>query len=211
MRRRQSILLAAAILVVAPAVSAQTGAGISEKERAAAVEYLTTMRDQVVKESSTLTEAQWNFKPGPDRWSVGEVVHHLALAENLLFDLQQKQMSGAAATPEQLASAKGKDDMVRKVVPDRTKKFQAPEPLQPANDAKLSGQKAILAAFQERRTKTIDYASKTKDDLRAKVGDSPIGALDGYQWLLFLGGHSERHLAQLREVKADPKFPKASH
>ena len=83
--------------------------------------------------------------------------------------------------------------------------------MQPGKDTKLTGQKAIVAAFRERRGKTIDYASKTKDDLRARVGDSPIGPLDAYQWLLFIAGHSERHLAQLREVKADPKFPKAAH
>jgi hypothetical protein len=209
-KRLQSVLLAAAVLAAAPAASAQTSAGVSEKDRAAAVEYLTTMRDRVLKESSTLSEAQWNFKTAPERWSVGEVVHHLALAETLLFDMQQKQVSGAAATLEQVASVKGKDEMVRKVIPDRTKKFQAPEPLQPGKDTKLTEQKAIVAAFRERRTKTIDYASKTKDDLRARVGDSPVGPLDGYQWLLFIAAHSERHFAQLMEVKADPKFPKAT-
>lgn len=211
MKQLKFVMLAAAALAVAPALSAQSSTGISETERTAAVEYLTTMRDQVLKESSTLTEAQWNFKAGPDRWSVGEVVHHLALAEALLFDLQQKQMTTAAATPEQLASVKGKDAMVRKGVPDRTKRFQAPEPLQPAKDQKLTTQKDIVAAFRERRTKTIDYASKTKDDLRLRVGDSPIGPLDGYQWLVFIAGHSERHLAQLLEVKADPKFPKGAN
>jgi hypothetical protein len=207
-KRREILMFAAAAIALAPALSAQTTAGISDKERAAAIEYLTTMRDQVLKESSTLTEAQWNFKAGPDRWSVGEVVHHLALSEGFLFDLQQKQVSGPAATPEQLASTKGKDDVIRKGVPDRTKKFQAPEPLQPGKDTKLTAQKDILTTFRERRTKTIDYTSKTKDDLRARVGDAPVGPIDAYQWLLFMAAHSERHLAQLREVKADPKFPK---
>ena len=195
-------------LAVASSASAQTGTGISEQDRAAAVEYLTTMRDQVLKESSTLTAAQWNFKAAPDRWSVGDVVHHLALAETLLFDLQQKQASGPAATPEQLAAVKGKEAMIRKGVPDRTKKFQAPEPLQPGKDPQLATQKDILAAFRERRTKTIDYASTTKDDLRNRIGDAPVGPLDAYQWLVFIAAHSERHLAQLREVKADPGFPK---
>ena len=168
------------------------------------------MRDQVLKESSTLTAAQWNFKAAPDRWSVGEVVHHLALAETLLFDMQQKQASGPAATAEQLAGTKGKEAMIRSAIPDRTKKFQAPEPLQPAKDSTLTTQKDILAAFRDRRTKTIDYASQTKDDLRSRVGDSPAGPMDAYQWLLFMAAHSERHLAQLREVKADPNFPKGT-
>ena len=33
--------------------------------------------------------------------------------------------------------------------------------------------------------------------------------LDGYEWVLFVAGHSERHTKQINEVKADPNFPKS--
>ena len=32
--------------------------------------------------------------------------------------------------------------------------------------------------------------------------------LDGYEWLLYIAAHSERHTKQIDEVKADPHFPK---
>jgi hypothetical protein len=32
--------------------------------------------------------------------------------------------------------------------------------------------------------------------------------VDGYQWLLFIGAHTERHLGQIREVKAHGGVPK---
>jgi hypothetical protein len=201
---RPAVVLAALILLAPAAPVAQA---ISSSERDQAVKYLTTMRDQVVRESETLTEAQWNFKSAPGRWSVGEVVEHLALAESFMFDMQQKTVAGPAASADQRAATKGKDDTIIKGVPDRTKKFQAPEPLQPG--ARLGSRAEILAAFKERRAKTIAYASTTKDDLRSRVSDSPLGPLDAYQWLLFAAAHSERHLAQLREVKADSNFPKA--
>ena len=44
----------------------------------------------------------------------------------------------------------------------------------------------------------------------ARVGDSPLGPLDGYQWLLFMAAHWERHLGQIKEAKADAKFPRAA-
>ncbi|MGH8639502.1 MAG: DinB family protein [Burkholderiales bacterium] len=194
------------MLVLTPTVPVR--AEITPQDRARLVQYLTTTRDQVLAESAGLSETQWNFKPGPDRWSVGEVVEHLALAETFIFDLQQKTVSGTPATPEQQAAAKGKDEMILKVIPDRTKKAQAPEPIQPAK--RLGSQATVLAAFKERREKTLEYAGKTTDDLRARVADSPLGSLDGYQWLLFMGAHAERHLAQIKEVKADAKFPKSS-
>jgi hypothetical protein len=209
--RFASALFVTAALCLAVDATAQTAAQISDKERAAVVDHLTTSRDQVLAESAKLTDAQWTFKAAPDRWSVGEVVQHLNLSEAFLFDLQQKQLSGPPATAEQLAAIKGKEEMLRKVIPDRTKKAQAPEPLQPAAAGKMGGQAETVASFRDRRTKTIEYASTTKDDLRGRVGSSPLGPLDGYQWLVFMAAHSERHLAQIKEVKADPKFPKAAN
>ena len=201
MTRLKSYNFIAAALVLVVGLGVPASAEITPQDRAKLVEYLTTTRDQVLAEAASLSEAQWNFKSGPDRWSVGEVVEHLALAEPFLFDLQQKTVSGPAATPEQLAAAKGKDAVLLKAIPDRTQKAQAPEPLQPKT--RIGSRAEVLAAFKERRQKTLDYAGNTKDDLRARVGESPLGPLDAYQWLLFLPAHTERHLAQIKEVKAD--------
>jgi hypothetical protein len=47
-----------------------------------------------------------------------------------------------------------------------------------------------------------------KEDMRWHFMDTPlIGRTDAFQGFLFMVGHSERHLAQLKEVKADPKYP----
>ena len=146
--RLNAVLLAAAALCVAQPASAQTAAQISETERAALVQHLTTIRDQVIAESAKLTDAQWTFKAAPDRWSVAEVVQHLVLAEPFLFATQQKLLSAPPATAEQLAATKGKEEMIRKVIPDRTKKVQAPEPLQPTTATKVGGQAETIAAFQ---------------------------------------------------------------
>jgi hypothetical protein len=197
---------AAAAVFVALASAAPRADEISSQDRTKVVQYLTTTRDQVIAESAKLSDAQWNFKPGPDRWSVGEVVEHLALTEEFLRDLQQKTVSGPVATAEQRAATKGKDETILKSIPDRTQKAQAPEPLRPT--MKLGSQADVVKAFRERRGKTLDYAGKTTDDLRAHVAESPIGPVDAYQWLLFIGAHTERHLAQIREAKASAQFPK---
>ncbi len=38
--------------------------------------------------------------------------------------------------------------------------------------------------------------------------DGPVGNMDGYQFILFIAAHSERHVKQIKEVEADPSFPK---
>ena len=40
-------------------------------------------------------------------------------------------MMKTPAAPELLAKTKGKEEMILKAIPDRTQKFQAPEPLVP--------------------------------------------------------------------------------
>ena len=197
-------IVTAIALVLAPA--APRAEEIATADRARLIQHLTTTRDQVIAESKNLSDAQWNFKAGPDRWSVGQVVEHIALAESFLYDAHQKAMAGAAATPEQRAATKGKDEIILKAIPDRTKKAQAPEPLQPKTS--LGGRDQVIAAFMERRATTLGYASKTTDDLRSRVMESPLGPVDAYQWLLFVSAHNERHLAQLREVKAHAQYPK---
>jgi hypothetical protein len=49
---------------------------------------------------------------------------------------------------------------------------------------------------------------KTSADLRQHVSDGPFGSMDAYEWILFIGAHSERHTKQILEVKAAPDFPK---
>ena len=201
---RRRVLAVIASLLLAPAFP--SGAPISKPERDKVVQYLSTTRDQVIAETEKLSDAQWNFKAGPDRWSVGEVVEHLALAESFLAGARQQAMASAAPTAEQLAGTKGKDELILKAIPDRTKKVQAPEPIQPKQ--RLGSRDEVMAAYK-RRGQTLDYAQKTTDDLRSRIGDSPLGPLDAYQWLLFVAAHNERHLGQIREAKADPNFPKS--
>ncbi len=48
----------------------------------------------------------------------------------------------------------------------------------------------------------------TEDDLRNHYAKFPFGVMDSYQVLLFMSAHTERHIYQIEEVKADPNLPK---
>ena len=67
----------------------------------------------------------------------------------------------------------------------------------------------MIAHFKESRDAHIEYVDKTQDDLRDHFSPHPAaGLLDAYQWILLMSAHTERHAAQINEVKGDPKFPK---
>jgi hypothetical protein len=48
----------------------------------------------------------------------------------------------------------------------------------------------------------------TKDALREHGAGTPPQVTSAYQLLLMMSGHTERHTAQLLEVKASPGYPR---
>ncbi|HYV61475.1 MAG TPA: DinB family protein, partial [Bryobacteraceae bacterium] len=77
-------------LTMGAAAQAQNDATPADKQRAVA--YLEKTKNGVVEATKGLSDAQWNFKPAPDRWSIAEVVEHLAAAEDMLRGLVQEQV-----------------------------------------------------------------------------------------------------------------------
>lgn len=202
------VRIGAVIVLLALAGAAATraqDATPADKERA--LQYLESTKRGVLDATKGLSDAQWNFKPAPDRWSLAEIMEHLAAAEDMLRGLTQEQVmkSPAVAARADVETRKA-DETVLTLVPDRSHKAQAAEPLKPTN--RFGSGAAAQKHFAESRASTEDYL-KITPGLRAHVFDSPIGKLDGYEWLLFTGAHSERHTKQMLEVRADPNFPKS--
>ena len=202
MKRLFGVLLGTLILTASgPGAKAQT---LSQADLDRGLQYLETTRKNIVDATRGLSEAQWNFKASPFKWSAAQVMEHIAASEDLLREMAETQIKQAPAVPDR--DVKKTDDAVLTVVPDRSRKFQAPEQLRPRNQ--FGSPEAALKHFLESRAKTIALLKSTPD-LRAHVVDSGLfGTIDAFERILFVGAHSERHTKQLLEVKADPKFPK---
>jgi hypothetical protein len=194
-----------AVLALAGAGSAKAQ-DVSQADKDRALQYLESSKKGVLAATKGLSDAQWNFKPAPDRWSVAQVMEHLAAAEDMIRGLAQEQVMKTPVVPVRDAEeTKKADDAVLAMVPDRSHKAQAPEPLQPTN--RFGSPVAAQKHFVESRAVTEEYL-KNANGLRAHLGDSPMGKLDGYEFVLLIAAHSERHTKQMLEVKADPNFPK---
>jgi hypothetical protein len=195
------VLMALLMMAAATAASAQE---LTQADKDKALQYLESTKKGVLEATKGLSEAQWNFKPARDRWSVAQVTEHIAAAEDFIRGmLKEKVMMSPAGEPGR--DVKKTDAAVLAMVPDRTTKAQAPEPLVPTN--RFGSPDGTLKHFLESRATTEDFL-KTTTDLRSHVMESPLGKLDGYEFVLFIAAHSERHTKQINEVKADPNFPK---
>jgi len=179
------------------------GQALTQAERQKGEQYLEQTRDGVMAAVKGLSDAQLKFKPAPDRWSVAEVLEHITLVEDGLFqNVTEKVMKApAGAAGRDVAKT---DAMVLAMIPDRSQKRQAPPPFVPSG---RWTEAETLDHFEKSRARTIEFLNSTPD-LRAHVADSPLGPLDAYEWVLFMAAHSERHTKQILEVKADPNFPK---
>jgi len=204
MRNRTLNCIAIAVLALTgPAtISAQE---LTQAEKDHALKYLESTKQEVLDATKGLSEAQWNFKPGPDRWSCAQVMEHIAAAEDLIRDGLVKQQIMVSPAGDSSRDVKGADATIEARVPDRSHKVQAPEPLVPTN--RYGTPEASLKHFLESREATEQYVTSTPG-LRAHVGDGPAGKMDGYEGILMVAAHSERHVKQILEVKADPNFPK---
>src|SRR5882762_417401 len=195
------VLIASLLMAGAAATSAQE---VTQAEKDKALQYLETTKKGVLEATKGLSEAQWNFKPAADRWSVAQVMEHIAAAEDFLLALDKEKVMTAPAG-EVGRDVKKTDEAVLAMVPDRTHKAQAPEPLVPTN--RFGSPEGSMKHFVETRTATEDFL-KTTTGLRDHVMDSPLGKLDAYEFVLLVAAHSERHTKQINEVKSDPNFPK---
>lgn len=184
---------------------------LSNGERDRAMSHLHATRKLFVDATANLSEAQWKFKPAPDRWSVAECAEHLTESETFLRGLLSSTLAKSPVDEaKREARRKDRDAMDAKVpamISDRSQKAQAPEPLRPTG--KLGSQAQVIDTFRQRRDETIAMVEQTKEDLRGRF--FALGGameIDLYQMLFMISGHTERHVKQMREVMADPKFPK---
>lgn len=200
MKAMVTLALCAAALVFAVPGQAQDK---TQTERAAAVKYLEDTRQALLKAIDGVSEAQWKFKAGADRWSIAEVAEHIAISEETILGMiQTKMLKAPAPTGERMA-----DEKLIAGVTDRSQKATAPEMLKPVN--KWATREALTKDFNSARDRTIEWVKTTKEDLRAHAAPHPaFGSLDVHQWVLLLAGHSARHTAQIEEVKTQNGYPK---
>jgi len=173
------------------------------------LEQITNQRQGLLEASSSLSEAQLDYKPAESEWSISDILHHMALtdeataklAANMLKQAEEKNLA-ADPTPE--ASVLGSlDEFMPKISGARVK---APDRVAPRSHLPVGESIARLRASREKVITTVEQLSGY--DLTGLTYPHPLlGELNGYQWLIIAGKHESRHTAQIARIKADPGFP----
>jgi uncharacterized damage-inducible protein DinB len=151
---------------------------------------------------------QATFKPSADRWSVAEILEHLAKVDRalvgrigkMLAELEEVQPGVEASVSFVPFSL---DSLIERA---RDQKFKSPELALPDSGlpiqeslAKLKSSRADLLSMQPR----IEARNLSQTTFPHFV----FGQLNIYQWLGFIGIHENRHRKQIELIMSAPEFP----
>ena len=179
-------------------------AAMTRVERAELIDLLQKSAKEFLDAVESVSDAQWTFKAGADRWSIGEVAEHLVLAEAGLFTTATRSL--AAPADDKWTATVGKTDLLKRALPNRTTKVDAPQEIRPRGDLTRA---QVMAQFKEQRARTRAFAQETEAPLKAHTSPNPFfGAINAYQLLLYIPLHNLRHDQQIAEVKTAPDYPR---
>ncbi|MEZ4779143.1 MAG: DinB family protein [Flavobacteriaceae bacterium] len=179
-------------------------AQISKEERQNAIAEMMKTQEHFLKTIDGLSDAQLNFKISEDSWSIAECVEHIAISENNLFGLAMGSLE-TPADPSRRSEVSMSDEQLMAIIVDRSHKVKTSEAFEPSG--KFGSFEETVKAFLEKRKSNIEYVSTTDADLRNHYAQLPFGTIDAYQALIFMSGHTERHILQMEEVMGSSDFP----
>jgi uncharacterized damage-inducible protein DinB len=197
MRRSGGVI---AIVVLLISLASPATAQMTSLERQRLVAHMDMTASWLVDEVSGLSPAQLQFRRAPGTWSILEVLEHLVVVGPIYWDDLQKAVK---ASPARLDLPSHDADTLWYGI-DRTHRESALA--SEGAPGKLRDVGAALAEYRKQHARLLEYVKTTKDDLRRHLVQRQ--GSDAYQWALLISTHEQRHILQIREIKADPKFPK---
>jgi hypothetical protein len=141
-------------------------------------------------------------RPAPGRWSVAEIVEHLALVESR-FTAAIETRINEAVNAGLAAETAGREPLTEELelrLADRSRARTAPELVQPSGVFDVA---AAWAAAETARTLLCDTVRRA-DGLAlsaVRYHHPSFGDLTVYQWVELIAAHELRHVAQIEELR----------
>jgi hypothetical protein len=165
---------------------------------------LEAVRAEIMKEVEGITQKQADWRPRDEEWSIGEILHHLTLAEVATGKLTSKllkEAAGAGPFPPDLLAFSPLPAL------GGTPR-EAPPAVRPERGRAVAELAAGITAARERSRESVARLA-TVDPRPLRWRHPALGELDLAQWWVLQAHHDADHLRQLRALKAHPGFPRA--
>ena len=165
--------------------------------------------------TADLTEAQLNWKPSSEQWSIAQCLEHLAITSGKFDDYFSSTLERAQKqrpvtnTPAYQPSMVG-GWLARQVNPDGGRNLPAPKVFRPSE---VSNIHTPLKLFIDQQLKFIDFVCQcdcvdyNKTRLRSPV--TPLMRYSLADAFVITVLHAKRHLGQACRVREMPQFPRS--
>ena len=165
-------------------------------------DHIDAERERLLRAVEDLSEEQQGFRPAPDRWSVAQLCEHLSIVEGNVVRLVGKVLGKAEASGAARAEGVAFAPVSVEEFAARTRdvKLTAPESITPGDSRPLAESLAALDASRA-ALHALRPALERADGHALRFPHPAWGPLNLYQWLLFVGAHESRHLAQIEALK----------
>lgn len=153
-----------------------------------------------------VNQAQVDFRPSADEWTIGEIVEHVNIVNGGFLRITHKLLRQAEADPKPAPTDLNLGGVIVTEDGQQAPKFQAPETVRPKGGVAIAdavaGLKQTIVGFAEikSRLEAVDLSEQ-------KFPHPAAGQLSAYQWMILLAEHSDRHLGQIGRVKDAAGFP----
>lgn len=166
---------------------------------------LQAVRVEILGEIEGLSQSQVDWRPADRDWSIGEIIHHLTLAEVSTGKLTTKLFKEAGSSLPPFPSHLAAFAPLPEWSPGPA---EAPPAVRPESGHQRDELIGTFAATRERSRQSIERLS-TADPRALRWSHPRFGELDLAQWWQLQAYHDADHLRQLRALKAAPGFPRA--
>lgn len=170
---------------------------MNSEEKKTLLAQLEKSKESLFTTLENVNKALFLYQPPNDRWSIAELVEHIILVDQRVLNGIQK--FGSTPSEEEIITPFDNGELV-KLVGTRTRKVEAPVYFIPKGT--FLTKEAAIEAFEAHYASIYDFMNTTDLPLK-RIGfpHALLGVLNGVNWLAFLGGHCDRHVEQMEEIK----------
>ncbi len=150
-----------------------------------------------------LAPGDWERRAPSGGWTIGEIVGHLALVEDssvraLFRAFRTARDQGLAEEGPAESRLRSLDD---KRIEEADRPLPAPAMVTATDGADLATRREKLAYSRSGLHKFAAEADGWAIS-QVRFPHPALGSIDLYQWVLFIGLHERRHIAQIRRILA---------
>lgn len=158
-----------------------------------------TARTKLKETVSALSEEQLNAFPEGEKWSISQIVEHVAMVNDGVVRICGRLLAKAEAAESPFVGFSVSNDFVEKGAGIAGVKLEAPEIVHPVSGASV---KDSLAKLDEcsRSLELLREKFERFDGTDPKFPHPYFGDLSAHEWFVLSGAHEGRHLRQIRRI-----------